>query len=271
MVGIARVVRVELPVAVDVLPLIAEDLHGLVHQAPQVVADRLVEIVLQRLGPVGQGAEHDAAKALDFQLSQTVVREFEVPGEAALSLDAPPERHAHQVTGEVVAPLVVDALVLLGVAELLAAHQRAPMGAAVDEGMQCAVLVPAHDHRRVADLDALEVARFGDLRFETQVVPGRSAEDAELLAVVELAIVIDAERDTREVVTRPDVARLVPHLHCPPRRPCPQTGAGCLPVCALPSRIGYKRNLSTRIAYNELYYHNKDSRLILSASISKAD
>ena len=36
-----------------------------------------------------------------------------------------------------------------------------------------------------------------------------------LLAVVELTIVTDAVGDAREVVARPDVSRLVPHLRCP--------------------------------------------------------
>ena len=217
MVGVAGVVGVELPVAVDELPLVAQDLHRLAHQALQVVADRLVEVVLECFAPFGQGAEDDAPEALDPQLAEAVPRRIEVPGEAALPLDAPPERNAHEVAGEVVAPVVIDAGVVPGIAELLAAHDRAAMGAAVDEGVQSALPVPADDHRRIAHVHAFEIPRFGDLGLEAQVVPGGPPEDAELLFVVEPAIVIDAEGYAGEVVARPDVFRFVPHPGLPLR------------------------------------------------------
>ena len=55
--------------------------------------------------------------------------------EPALASDAAAERDRRQAAVEPVAPLVIEADVMRGVAGELAPHQRPAMGAAVDEGL----------------------------------------------------------------------------------------------------------------------------------------
>ena len=112
---------------------------------------------------------------------------------------------------EPVAPLVIDADMLGRVPGRLAPHQRAAMGAAVDEGLDLAVAVAVDDDRRVADPGGAKVAGIGDFRVEDQIAPCRAAEDRLLLAGVKLGVVIKPVRHPAVVVPRPD--RGVDHYH----------------------------------------------------------
>ena len=107
---------------------------------------------------------------------------------------------------------MIDADVTFGIAEFLATHSRAAVGATVDESMDRAVLVATDDDRSVTDIDRLEVTRVGDLGLEGEIVPGRAAENPVLFLLVQFRIVIDAEGNASEVVAGPCVAGFILHL-----------------------------------------------------------
>src|SRR5439155_19120512 len=100
------------------------------------------------------------------QLAQPVRGHVEARVEPALAADAAAERDRFQPAVEPVAPLVIEAGVLAGVARQFAPHLRAAMGAAVDEGMDRARGVAVDDDRRVADPTRAKIAAVRDLGFE---------------------------------------------------------------------------------------------------------
>src|SRR6185437_8142121 len=132
----------------------------------------------QRLELRGEGSEDDAAARRDAELPEPVLIEPEARRHAALLLEAAAERHADEVAGEVVGPLMVGTDELLGVAARRAAKLGAAMGAAVLDDAHRAVAVARDDDRGRPDEGALEVAGVRDLRLERDEVPGGSMEDA---------------------------------------------------------------------------------------------
>src|SRR5579859_2688633 len=122
MVGIAQILAVRLPVAVDALALVAEDLDRLLHQLVKMPADHRSEVVLKALAPHRKRAEYDAAVGADSQLPKPMFALVEIGRHAALAVDAPLERHAAQVAVQVIVPAVVDACMTRVVARKLATH-----------------------------------------------------------------------------------------------------------------------------------------------------
>ena len=149
---------------------------------------------------------------------QPVLAHVELRPHAALAADAAAERDRRQLAVEPIAPLVIDADVLAGIARLLAPHQRAAMGAAVDEGLDLAVLVAVDDDRRVADPGGAEITGIGDLGLERQVTPRLPAKDPLLLAGVDVGIMIEPVRHPAVVQRRPD--RSVNPVHVGPTSSC---------------------------------------------------
>ena len=98
---------------------------------------------------------------------------------------------------------MIDAGNLLRLAALLEAQERAAVRAAVLEAVERAPLVARHHHRHAADESRLEVARVGQLGFEPQEIPGRSAVDALLLARVDALVLVHPIRDAREPLGGP--------------------------------------------------------------------
>jgi hypothetical protein len=98
---------------------------------------------------------------------------------------------------------VIEADVALGVATQLAHDHRAAVRAAIDEGVDRAVLVARHHDGRVADPGGAEVAGLRDLGLEAEVAPRRAAEDALHLEGVQRLVVVEAKRHSRVVVARP--------------------------------------------------------------------
>ena len=136
----------------------------------------------------------------------------EIGVEPALAPDPAAKRDRSQAAVEPVAPLMIDANVLLGVAGQLAPHQRAAMGAAVDKGFDDARPVSIEDNRRFAYPSRAEIAGLGDLGLEPEIIPHRTLEDMALLALVDLGIVVEAVWHPAVVERRPD---LIGHHHRP--------------------------------------------------------
>ena len=122
-----------------------------------------------------------------------MIGELEVVGHAAhpvptRSGDALAERRREQVAREVVDPLVVRAHQLVGVTARRAAERDAAMRAAVQERAHRAIGLAHDDDGLLADPGRHEVARSRDLALERDVAPERPAEDALLLARVQLRV-----------------------------------------------------------------------------------
>ena len=123
----------------------------------------------------------------------------EIGGHAALAAIAAAERHAEQVAGEVVGPLVIGADELLRRAAAGGADLHAAMGAAIDQHVDRAIGAADGDHLAVAELAALEIARIGDFGFEADIEPVGRAEDAVQFAREDVRVGVDPVRHARSV------------------------------------------------------------------------
>src|SRR5271167_1873415 len=112
--------------------------------------------------------------------------------EAAFAPDAAAERDRHQRAVEAIAPLVIDADVLVRVAGKLAADQRAAMRTTIDKCFDRARLVAVEDDRDLADIGRPEISRLRDFAVEAEIAPHRPAKDPLLLAGIEFGVVIKA-------------------------------------------------------------------------------
>ena len=209
--------------------------------------------VLERSCVGAEAGEDHALVRRHAQPGQTMLLGIEVGGIAAHARHAAAVGHADQLAARVVGPLVIDASVLAGVAARLALHRGAAMGAAVDEGVQAAVLGAADDDRRVAHERGLEVAGLRQLGLERDVVPDGPAEDRLLLAGEHVGPREQLERHAAAVARRScergrrDCGGFTRHRH-PPSLGCPridqQPRAGCF--AAQCSRLDALRRKSGR-------------------------
>ena len=204
MVIVAGILGIELPVAADPLAIVAEHPDRPDEEAPQLRQDRRAEVVLERLGILGQCAEQRAVDVADPQRAQPVPAHLKARVEPAFAPDAAAERDRRQRPVEPIAPLVIDADMLAGVAGKLSADQRAAMRTAVDERLHRARFVAIEDDRRLADPGRPEVPRFGNFAVEAEIAPHRPAKDPLLLAGVDLGIVIKAVGHPAVIERRPN-------------------------------------------------------------------
>src|SRR5262245_47831005 len=122
---------------------------------------------------------------------------------AALAAEPLAEGDAREVAGEVVAPIVIDADDVARLAALVEHEERAAVGTAVLEGVQRSALISRHHHRHGAEARAAIAARFRQLGFEAEEIPGRPAKDARLLLLVDVAVGVEPIRHPREPFGRP--------------------------------------------------------------------
>ena len=116
------------------------------------------------------------------------------------------ERNAGQLAGEVVGPAVVDAGEFADIAAALDAQQIAAVGATIDERVDGTGRVAHDDHRGLADRGCDVIAWLGQFYRQAQVIPGRSLEQALLLALVLRRIRIEPEWHLAYAVGRPSHA-----------------------------------------------------------------
>src|SRR5438105_9456314 len=116
MIIVAGILGVELPVPADPLAIVAEHRDRPLEEALQLSQDRRAEIVFERLGILGQGAEQCSIDIADPQWPEPVRTHFEARIEPTLASDAAAERDGRQATIEPVAPLMIDADMIGGIA-----------------------------------------------------------------------------------------------------------------------------------------------------------
>ena len=132
--------------------MIAEHPHGPREDAVDEAEHRFAEIFVQRLSLLGHRPEQHAIGAADANLRKSVILEIKILAVTTLALDAAPERNADQLTVLAIAPLMVDADMVLGVALQFAANGRSAMGAAIDDAVKVAVVVTVNDDRRLGNV-----------------------------------------------------------------------------------------------------------------------
>ncbi len=98
---------------------------------------------------------------------------------------------------------MVDDLTVDGIASQFPAHDGTSVRAAVDHGVDLAVLAAVDDDRRVPDIRGDEIAGVRNLGLEGYIRPYRSAKHALLLGFVDFLVVVQPERHTRVVVAGP--------------------------------------------------------------------
>ena len=152
-----------------------------------------------------QRAEHEARQRLEPQLARPVLLGPALRRHAALAAEPLAERHAGEVAGKIVAPVVIDADDVARLAALVEHQQRAAMRAAVLERVQRSVLVAGHHDRHGPEVGAAIAVGAGQLGLEAKEIPGRPAKDPRLLLLVEGAVGIDPIRHPREPFLRPAV------------------------------------------------------------------
>ena len=200
MIRILDVLLHQLPVARNALSRIAED-HQLAvwltcrEHAIEIPEHVGTEIVFERRHRAIKGGEDDPVALGDFQLVEAMILEPEIGRHSALLADTAPIWNAHQVTLEIVVPLVVRTAEVGVIAEVLLAELHPAMRAPIFDDVDPAVVVANQDHLPLSNERPLEVADVRDLGDETDIGPVRSVEDAFQLALVDLAIGVGAKRD----------------------------------------------------------------------------
>src|SRR6185312_12295393 len=129
------------------------------------IAARLGEIELEALGLAAEASEQPAAIILRAHLVKP-----QLLGLEAGTIGIAP-RHADQPALIVVAPIMIEALEVFGVAGGVTAHHRAAVAAAVVKEADLAV-TPANDEDRpAADAAGEEIARLRHLAFMSGIKP----------------------------------------------------------------------------------------------------
>jgi len=206
--GVVRVLDVllhQLPVAGDVLPIVAEHLQGPAAVDSGVVGPKLLaEILAERRGRVAEGRPNEAVDDLHPQAAEAVVGRVEVGRHAALPPDTAAERDALKVAAEVVGPLVVGTEQVLGVSGPRLAELDAAMGAAVLDDADLVGAAAGDDDGAFAEGGGLEVADFGYFGFEGAEQPMRAVPDAFELGGVDVGVGVDPEGHAARAGFGPD-------------------------------------------------------------------
>src|ERR1700694_1374450 len=165
MVRIPDVLVIKLPVSPDPLPRITQYPDWPIEYPVQPWAHDRTKIILQRFHSFGEGNEDQAVVGGDPELAQRMLRRVKVGRVTALAVDGLAEGHVDQVALKVVALLMIKAQMAGAFATQFPTDQRTPMGAAVDERVQPAILAAVDDDRGVDHEGGLEITRIAHIRF----------------------------------------------------------------------------------------------------------
>src|SRR5215470_8584233 len=165
-VAVLHVLEIELPVVGQNLGRAAKNLHWPPENASDARRDFLAEIGFEFRSTVIEAAEYETAKFGDLQFSQVVLRPLEVFRHSALPLDAALKGNSCQVAGKVVAPAVIHARDVVGVAAPLETEERAAVGAPIDKGMQLTRLRARNNDGALANAGDQIIAGIVDLNSE---------------------------------------------------------------------------------------------------------
>src|SRR5260221_11709294 len=97
---------------------------------------------------------------------------------------------------------------------MLLTELDAPLSASVFYHVDRAFVVAHDNDRLLADESAFEIAGARQLRFERDVVPARTAEDALLLPSIDLGVGVDPVGDAGNAFWRRHVARAHGSVSC---------------------------------------------------------
>jgi hypothetical protein len=124
-------------------------------------------------------------------------RSFRGAFASGFAVDAAAERDAGEIAAQFVGPVVVDAGESARAAGALQRDQRAAVGAAVLEGGEAGRLVAREHDGHIAEERGLVVAGVGHFGLEAETRPGRAAENALLLVLIDVPVLINPVRDAR--------------------------------------------------------------------------
>src|ERR1700730_2010343 len=149
MVGVARVLRVHLPVVRQHFNEAADDFEfAAAKDAVEPSQNFWSNEVFDGRRLVGERAEHEAVERCHTQLSRTMILYPEVGWHTALALHPALERHRLQIAAKVIAPGMVNTLKIFGpLAGVIEADQGTAVRAALFEWGDRSVII-AGDHNR---------------------------------------------------------------------------------------------------------------------------
>src|SRR5215470_7991056 len=163
MVAVLHVLEVELPIVRENLSRASKNFHWPPEDTSDARRDFLAEIGFEFRSIVIEAAEYETAKFGDLQFSQVVLRPLEVFRHSALPPDTALKGNTRQVAGEVVAPAVIHARDVIGVAAPLQTEERAAVSATINKGMQLTALCSRDHDGALANAGDQIVAGIGDL------------------------------------------------------------------------------------------------------------
>ena len=181
---IAGVLRIKLPVAVNMLALVSKNLDRLAHDTFDVLDHDRPQKVTQRLYSLREAGEDQPAHRICAQLFETMLLHVEVARHAALTLKPAPERNPDQIAFQIIGPLMIYAFQSGPVAAYLAADQGTAVGAAVNHDMDFSVAASGNYYRGLTNEGRLEVSRLWNFRFQGNERPGFTLKDALLLSLI---------------------------------------------------------------------------------------
>ena len=184
-IGIPRILGVELPIAMYELPLIAQQCDRPLGEPLDRTNHHRAEIVTQRFNGRIETREDKPVQGFNPQHLETMLGQLEAFRHATLAADAASERHTLQLATQIVGPLVIHTFEMRRIAAQLATHQRAAMRAAVLQHIHTAFGIASDDDRGITDEGRFKITRLRNLTFKADKTPHGPAKYRGLFARVE--------------------------------------------------------------------------------------
>jgi hypothetical protein len=158
---IARILRIQLPVAVHVLTLVAEDFNRAIKYPLNARYHHWAKIFIQRCHGIGESRKNEAVESSISQGSESVCIEVKVRWHSAFAFDPRSKGYTFELTFKIVRPLVIHELQPFRVASTFAANECAAMGASILHHANVAGVVAGYEYRRFAHIGCFIVAVVG--------------------------------------------------------------------------------------------------------------
>src|SRR5262245_8250062 len=205
MVGVARVLGVQLPVGFHNLTVVTQHADRPTHNPVDLLKRRRTDIGFQRHDLFrNKRSKNQTLIAGDLQLSQAVAAAVEIFRHASLSSNTFFLGDREKIAGIVVAPEVIRAVEPGGISAEPANDLRAAMRAPVLACVDFCVRSTGDNNAPLTQVRGRVVTRIRNFLFQRQVLPVRTAENSFEFELVEFLIKEKLEWNARAVVFRPD-------------------------------------------------------------------
>src|SRR5262249_38519719 len=203
MVGVARVLGVQLPVGFYNLTVVSQHPDGPAHNPVDLLKRRRTDVGFQRHDLFRKGSENQIVIAGDLELSQAVAGAVEIIRHASLSSHTFLLRNRKKIAGMVVAPEVIGAVKPGGISAKPVDDLRAALRESVFECVDLCVRSPGDNNAPLTYVCGRVVTGIRNFLFQCQVLPVRTTKNSFEFESVEFLVKENLEWNARAVLSRP--------------------------------------------------------------------